>query len=44
MITFPTIEKRKINNFIKGNIIRIYCGLEDYEDQKKDIINAFKVL
>ena len=32
------------NCLVKGNIIRIYCGLEDNRDQITDIYNALKVL
>ena len=42
-IYYETLKKR-INQYnAKGNIIRIYCGLEDHEDQKKDIIDALKI-
>ena len=44
LITFPSLEKRIQEYNINGNLIRLYCGLEDYEDQKNDIINALKVL
>ena len=44
LITFPNIKQRKQSFNIKWNIIRIYCGLEDNEDQKNDIKNALKVL
>jgi len=43
LITFPPLDKRKYKNKIPGNIIRIYCGLEDSLDQINDIINALKV-
>ena len=42
LITFPPINNRSYKNKIKGNIIRIYCGLEDSKDQIKDILNALK--
>ena len=44
LITFPTIGKRKYKENIKGNLIRLYCGLENSEDQIKDIISALKIL
>ena len=44
LITFPVLKNRTKKYKIKGNIIRLYCGLEDQEDQKKDIIEALKVL
>ena len=36
--------KRSIANRSKGTLIRIYCGLEDSNDQIKDITNALKIL
>tara|TARA_B100002003_G_scaffold163872_1_gene152091 strand:- start:834 stop:1904 length:1071 start_codon:yes stop_codon:yes gene_type:complete len=44
LITFPQLIKRSIENESKGILIRIYCGLEDGNDQIKDIINALKIL
>ena len=44
LITFPTLDNRSFKNDIKGNLIRIYCGLEDSKDQINDIINALKIL
>ena len=44
LITFPPLDKRSYKNKITGNLIRIYCGLEDSKDQIKDILNALKVL
>ena len=44
LITFPPLNKRSFQNNIPGNIIRIYCGLEDSSDQIKDITNALKIL
>ena len=44
LITFPPLNKRSIKNKSKGTLIRIYCGLEDSNDQIKDIINALKIL
>ena len=45
LITFPQLDKRSIKeNKFKGNLIRLYCGLEDSNDQIKDIINALKTL
>ena len=44
LITFPTIGNRIFKNKISGNIIRIYCGLEDSKDQINDICNALKTL
>ena len=44
LITFPPLNKRSFKNNIPGNIIRIYCGLEDSEDQMDDISNALKSL
>jgi len=42
LITFPPINKRNFKNKIQGNIIRIYCGLEDSEDQINDILSGLK--
>mgnify|MGYP001163652171 FL=1 len=44
LITFPPISKRKFKSNVKGNLIRVYCGLEDSKDQTNDILKAFKVL
>ena len=44
LITFPISNNRKYKDNIKGNIVRVYCGLEDNEDQILDILNAIKVL
>ena len=44
LITFPPLDNRNYKNKITGNIIRIYCGLEDSKDQIKDILNALKAL
>ena len=44
LITFPTIEGRIYKDEIKGTIIRLYTGLEDSDEQIKDILNALKIL
>ena len=44
LITFPIINNRKYKDNIKENIVRVYCGLEDNEDQILDILSALKVL
>ena len=44
LITFPPLSKRTFKNKVKGNLIRVYCGLEDSKDQINDILNALKVL
>ena len=44
LITFPPLNKRSYKGELKGTIIRVYCGLEDKEDQLKDIYNALKIL
>ena len=44
LITFPPLSKRKFKTLLKGNLIRVYCGLEDSSDQIKDIINSLKTL
>ena len=44
LITFPPLGNRIFKNKISGNIIRIYCGLEDSKDQIYDILNALKTL
>ena len=44
LITFPPLSNRRFKNKISGNIIRIYCGLEDNKDQINDIFNALDTL
>ncbi len=44
LITFPPLSKRKFKSQFKGNLIRLYCGLEDSEDQIKDIFTSLKAL
>ena len=44
LITFPPLSKRTFRTPVKGNLIRVYCGLEDSQDQINDILNALKVL
>ena len=44
LITFPRLSKRTFKNEVKGNLIRVYCGLENSQDQINDILNALKVL
>ena len=44
LITFPPLSKRKFKSQFKGNLIRLYCGLEDSEDQIKDIFTGLKAL
>ena len=44
LITFPPLSKRTFKNNVNGNLIRVYCGLEDSKDQINDILNALKVL
>jgi cystathionine beta-lyase len=44
LITFPPTNNRAYKNKIPGNLIRIYCGLEDSKDQVKDILDALKTL
>ena len=44
LITFPPLSKRIFKSGVKGNLIRVYCGLEDSQDQINDILNALKVL
>ena len=44
LITFPTINERKFKDKLKGSLVRVYCGLEDNNDQIKDIIDALKIL
>ena len=44
LITFPIIDNRKYKENLKGSLVRVYCGLEDSNDQIKDIIGALKTL
>ena len=44
LITFPTINERRFKDKLKGSLVRVYCGLEDNNDQIKDIIDALKIL
>ena len=45
LITFPKLEKRSIKEKkFNGNLIRLYCGLEDSNDQIKDINDALNIL
>ena len=44
LITFPSLKERFFKNKIKGNLVRIYCGLEDSKDQINDIEKALKSL
>ena len=44
LITFPPLVNRSFKDKLKGTIIRLYSGLEDKEDQLKDIYNALKIL
>jgi len=44
LITFPPLSKRAFKSAVKGNLIRVYCGLEDSQDQINDILNALKAL
>ena len=44
LITFPPLIKRRFNNNLNGTLIRLYCGIEDKEDQLKDISNALRIL
>ena len=44
LITFPTINERKFKDKLKGSLVRVYCGLEDNNDQIKDIVDALKIL
>ena len=44
LITFPPLVNRSFKGKLKGTIIRLYSGLEDKEDQLKDIYNALKIL
>ncbi|PPR52549.1 MAG: Cystathionine beta-lyase MetC [Alphaproteobacteria bacterium MarineAlpha5_Bin6] len=45
LITFPQLEERSIKEKkFNGNLVRLYCGLEDSEDQIKDISDALKIL
>ena len=44
LYTFPPVNKRSYKGELKGTIVRVYCGLEDREDQLQDIYNALKIL
>ena len=45
LITFPKLEKRSIKEKkFNWNLIRLYCCLEDSNDQIKDINDALKIL
>ena len=44
LVTFPPLDKREFKNKNTGTLIRLYCGLEDIDDQIKDIKRALKVL
>ena len=44
LITFPPLAKREFKNKNTGTLIRLYCGLEDIDDQIKDIKIALKIL
>ena len=44
LITFPPLDKREFKNRNTGTLIRLYCGLEDIDDQIKDIKSALKIL
>jgi len=44
LITFPSLKERFFKNKIKGNLVRIYCGLEDSKDQINDLERALKSL
>ena len=44
LITFPPLTKRFLAKKSNGTLIRIYCGLEDSDDQINDIISALKIL
>ena len=44
LITFPPLDKREFKNRNTGTLIRLYCGLEDIDDQIKGIKNALKIL
>jgi len=44
MITFPPLNNRIYKNLYSGNLIRIYCGLEDSKDQISDIFNGLNAL
>ena len=44
LITFPSLKERHFKIKIKGNLVRIYCGLEDSKDQINDIERALKSL
>ena len=44
LITFPSLKERFFKNKFMGNLVRIYCGLEDSKDQINDIEKALKSL
>ena len=44
LITLPPLAKREFKNKNTGTLIRLYCGLEDIDDQIKDIKIALKIL
>ena len=44
LITFPPLNKRSFKNKNSGTLIRLYCGLEDSNDQIEDIKIALKTL
>lgn len=44
LITFPFLKERFFKNKFMGNLVRIYCGLEDSKDQINDIERALKIL
>ena len=44
LITFPPLVKREFKDNLNGTLIRLYSGIEDKEDQLKDIKNALKIL
>ncbi len=44
LITFPPLDKREFKSKNTGTLIRLYCGLEDIDDQIKDIKSALKIL
>ena len=43
-LRLPFKEPLSLFILLKGNLIRVYCGLEDSKDQINDILNALKVL
>ena len=44
LITFRTLTNWSVAKKSYGTLIRIYCGLEDSDDQINDIIGALKIL